>query len=334
MRSWERLSVVALAATGCTCSMAFVTPAPVATAAAGRSATLRFATATTPANGALSLDPAAAKPAAPAQAAPLLLAPPALYQNAVELGAKKAAMPINKILTLGILSGCHIGFGALLAVTVGGNVPGMAAANPGAQKFLLGAVGLPFGLFMTLVGGGELFTGNTALVTAALLEKRASLKGLLKSWSVSYVGNFLGSLLLAAIAVNAGIIAVPALKGVACAKAAVYPVQSFFRGLLCNWLVCMAVYMSAGASDAGGKLAAIFLPISAFVALGTDHCVANMFLLPAAMMVGADIGLGRFLFGHLLPVTLGNIVGGAAAVAGMYSLAFGAGGAKAAEKTA
>merc|ERR1712216_1039325 len=112
-------------------------------------------------------------------------------------GTKKANMDPMKILKLGVLSGCHIGFGAYIMLTVGGACPGLASSNPGPQKIVLGAFGLPFGLMMTLLSGAELFTGNTALVTMAAMEGKASAGQLLKSWGMSDGGNFLGSLLLA-----------------------------------------------------------------------------------------------------------------------------------------
>ena len=140
-----------------------------------------------------------------AQAAPGLLAlPPAGYEGAVAAGEKKANMAADKIFALAMISGAHIGFGAWLMLAVGGACPGLAATNPGLQNIVKGAFGLPFGLMMTLVTGAELFTGNTALVTAALLEKKASLKQLIKSWTVSYSGNLVGSILLAAMVATGG----------------------------------------------------------------------------------------------------------------------------------
>ncbi|CAM9348801.1 unnamed protein product [Hapterophycus canaliculatus] len=263
--------------------------------------------------------------AAPAVAsAPSVKPPPQMYQNAVDIGQKKAAAPASKTFLMGIISGCHIGFGALLAVTVGGNCPGLIASNPGLQKIIFGAFGLPFGLFMTVVGGGELFTGNTAVVTSAVIEGKASAGGLIKNWVFSYLGNFVGSLLLVFLAVQGGVVANPATAmGIASAKTSLTFAQAFARGILCNWLVCMAVWMSVSASDAAGKFCAIFLPISAFVAMGLDHSVANMFLIPLGMALGAGVTWPQFLLANLLPVTLGNIVGGAVAVCGLYSGAFG-----------
>merc|ERR1719267_416749 len=141
-----------------------------------------------------------------APAAALAL-PPAGYEGAVAAGTKKANMPASKIFALGVMSGCHIGFGAFLMLTVGGACPGLVSTNPGLQKIILAAFGLPFGLMMTLVTGAELFTGNTALVTTALLEGKATVGQLLKSWTASYAGNFVGSLLLATLVTAAGTLA-------------------------------------------------------------------------------------------------------------------------------
>ena len=153
-------------------------------------------------------------------------------------------------------------------LSVGGACPGLAASNPGLHKMVLGAFGLPFGLFMTLLTGAELFTGNTALVTAAVIEGEADTDGLTKSWGVSYLGNFVGSLLLALLVVKGGTLAGSAsLANVAAAKTSLSFGTAVARGILCNWLVCMAVYMASFARDAAGKMVAIWFPISAFVAL-------------------------------------------------------------------
>jgi len=236
---------------------------------------------------------------------PDLKAPPALYEGAVAAGAAKASAPWEKIFKLGIASGCHIGFGAYLALTVGGACPQLAAANPGLQKMVLGAFGLPFGLIMTLVTGGELFTGNTALVGAARMEGKTSTGNLVKNWVSSYAGNFVGSLILAYLAHKSGTLGGgPAAVAVATAKCSLSFETAFVRGILCNWLVCMAVYMASGCSSMIGKMTAVWFPISAFVALGLDHSVANMFMIPLGMMRGADITIVEMFTKNLIPVTL------------------------------
>jgi len=256
--------------------------------------------------------------------APELKPPPALYQGAVAAGAAKASAPASKIFKLSVVSGCHIAFGAYLALTVGGAVPQIAAANPGLQKIILGAFGLPFGLIMTLVTGGELFTGNTALVGAAYKEGKASGSDLMKSWVTSYIGNFVGSLLLAYLAFKSQTLGSgPAAVAVATAKCSLPFEVAFIRGILCNWLVCMAVYMASGCSSMIGKMTAVWFPISAFVALGLDHSVANMFMIPLGIMRGAEITIKDFLVKNLIPVTLGNIVGGMFCVMAPFGLSFG-----------
>jgi len=229
-----------------------------------------------------------------------------------------------KIFKLGVVSGAHIGFGSYLAITVGGACPAIAQANPGLQKIIFGAFGLPFGLIMTLVTGGELFTGNTALVTAAWAEGKTDTQSLTKSWVASYLGNFVGSLFLAFLAFRSGTLATnSASVAIATAKCSLPWDVAFVRGILCNWLVCMAVYMASGCSSLIGKMTAVWFPISSFVALGLDHSVANMFIIPLAMMRGADITISQFLLKNLIPVTLGNIVGGALCVMAPFGSTYG-----------
>ena len=135
---------------------------------------------------------------------PEIKPPPALYAGAVAAGAAKAKGSWSKIFKLGIVSGCHIGFGAFLMLAVGGACPEIAANNPGLKNIISGAFGLPFGLIMTLVTGGELFTGNTALVGASFMEGKTTKGELAKSWIGSYAGNLVGSLFLAYLAFHGG----------------------------------------------------------------------------------------------------------------------------------
>lgn len=252
-----------------------------------------------------------------------------MYEGAVAAGAAKSAGSWGKIFKLGVVSGCHIAFGAYLAITVGGACPGIAAENPGLQKIILGAFGLPFGLIMTLVTGGELFTGNTALVGAARAEGKIDNAAVAKSWIASYAGNFVGSLLLAYLAFKSGTLGgSPASVAIATAKSNLPFEVAFVRGILCNWLVCMAVYMASGCSSMIGKMTAVWFPISAFVALGLDHSVANMFIIPLGILRGADITIKQMFVKNLIPVTLGNIVGGLLCVMAPYGTTFGSWGKK------
>jgi formate transporter len=254
--------------------------------------------------------------------------PAAALQTAQALGAAKAAAPAGKIFLLAVVAGAYIGIGALLSLLVGGAMPGLAASNPGLQRILFGLFGLPFGLTLVVAAGGELFTGNTALVTAAVLAKRASFAGLLRNWAVSFLGNFVGALLLVWLVTASGVLVGPSAAttlALARSKTSLTFSAAFARGVICNWLVCVAVWLASSAQGVASKFVAIALPVSAFVAMGFDHSVANMFIIPMAMSLRASPSLSAssFLLGNLLPVTLGNIVGGALLVAGAYHMAYG-----------
>jgi formate/nitrite transporter len=257
--------------------------------------------------------------------AALVATPQAGFDGAVAAGTKKANMPASKIFGLGMLSGAHIGFGAFLMLTVGGACPGLAATNPGLKSIVTGAFGLPFGLFMTLMTGAELFTGNTALVTMAVLEKKATKEQLVKSWVASYMGNLVGSIAFAYLVFLGGTLGATggASAGVAVAKTSLPFMKAFVRGILCNWLVCMAVYLASFAKDVMGKMVAIWFLISSFVALGLEHSVANMFIIPLGIFSGAAVSWKSFFMTNLVPVTLGNIVGGAVMVGAVFNLAYG-----------
>jgi len=249
--------------------------------------------------------------------------PSDIYTGAVKLGASKASASAAKIFRLGLISGAHIGFGAYLAMSVGGAIPGIQQTNPGLAKLIYGAV-FPLGLMMTSITGAELFTGNTALVSAAWVERQIKLKDLLKSWSVSYIANFIGSILFAALIMRARILSSSQLPlNIALAKVALPFDVAFTRAILCNWLVCMAVYMASGCLSMTGKMVTIWFPICAFVTVGLEHSVANMFFIPLGMMFGADITISQFLMKNLLPVTLGNIVGAVLCVMAPFGTSFG-----------
>lgn len=277
--------------------------------------------------------PAAAAPPAASPAAPppptataSLATPPATWAAATTAGAAKAASPTVKALLLAVAGGAYIALGGLLALSVGGACPGLAAANPGLAKLLFGVVGLPAGLTLVLVTGAELFTGNVAVVGAAALAGRVGWGRLARSWAVAYAGNFLGSLAVVALVAAAGTLTGPAAAtavAVAGTKAGLAFWPAFWRGVGCNWLVCLAVWMAAGARDFGGKAGATLVTVPAFVAMGFEHSVANMFFIPMGMALGAPVGLRALLLGNLLPVTLGNIVGGLVLVAGLAWAAHG-----------
>ncbi|KAK9840212.1 hypothetical protein WJX74_005559 [Apatococcus lobatus] len=254
-----------------------------------------------------------------------VLSPQQVYDKAVETGEAKANGPFAKTFVSAVLAGAYVGFGAMLALSIGGNCPDMAASNPGLQKMVFGAFGLPVGLLMVLVCGAELFTSNAAMVPAAVYERRARLAQLARNWAIAYSGNMVGALMLVGIAAVAGIFhdAPSGAMYYATYKTSHSFLETFGRGILCNWLVCLAVWQATAANTLGGKAIAVWFPISAFVAMGLEHSVANMFIIPMGMAAGADVTVSQFLWNNLLPVTLGNIVAGTTFVAGAYSCIYG-----------
>jgi len=266
-------------------------------------------------------------PAAPAPM-PAVNPPPATFNAACNMAAAKAAYPVSKTLVLSFLAGAYIAIGGMLLTVVGGGSPALAAANPGLQKFLLGAVGLPAALSMTVLTGCELFTGNTFVMTAGLLNDKIQKADLVKNWALSYFGNFVGAVFMAGLGFFAKTTAVgpsaTAAVAVATMKCNLPFMTCFAKGVLCNWLVCIAVWLAMTSNDAMGKYMGMFLPVSTFVAMGLEHSVANMFIIPQGIFAGAQVTWGQFLMNNLLPVTLGNVVGGAVFVAGLYHVAYGA----------
>lgn len=254
--------------------------------------------------------------------------PPATFAAAVVTGTAKAGLKSWKTLLLGVMAGAYIGLGGLLALRVGGAMPGIADANPGLQRLLLGVVGLPTGLTLVLTAGGELFTGNTMLMSAAYLAGSVKPRNVALNWILSFIGNLIGSLLLVKLVIATGILSgagsgAAAAAAIASAKTSLPFMQAFWRGVACNWLVCLAVYIANAAGDLTSKFIAILLPISAFVAIGLEHSVANMFLIPMGMKVGANVGIKAFLFKNLLPVTLGNIFAGVTLISVVYFFVYG-----------
>ena len=244
----------------------------------------------------------------------LFLSPAEIAETCVSVGKKKAGLSAPKMLWLGFLAGMFIAFAGVAATF----------ANVYVNK-LAGAMVFPAGLAMVLLAGSELFTGN-CLMTAALLRHEITAGAMLKNWGLVYLGNLIGAVFVSALTVFGGTFdnAVgEALMATAASKASLSFGAAFLRGILCNILVCVAVWMSFGAKDMGGKVLAMYFPIMAFVVSGFEHSIANMFYLPAGILLtartGADaISVSGAILNNLLPVTLGNIVGGAGIVAAGY----------------
>lgn len=235
-------------------------------------------------------------------------------------GVAKAALPLHRMATLALLAGAFIGFGAAFWCMA------MAGADPGfGPQRVLGGVVFALGLILVVVGGAELFTGNALMVMAAV-DRRISLGALLRNWGIVWLGNLVGAVGLALAFGMSGLLDGPmgavAAKAAA-AKAALPPVEAFVRGALCNALVCLAVWLSFAARTATDKILGVLWPVAAFVTLGLEHSVANMFPFPAGLWAGSEATLSG-VFGNLLWVSLGNVVGGAGGVALAYRYAYGA----------
>jgi formate transporter len=247
--------------------------------------------------------------------------PKEITEAGVEMGAKKAGMSVDKVLVAGFLAGAYIAFGALLAITV---TSGMSERIWGTlPTFFAGAV-FSLGLILVVIAGSELLTGNFALVPLAAMKERVSIASLGKNFGFVLLGNLLGSLFVAFfLAVETGVVteALPLarLEEIALQKGVKESEwEIFLRALGCNWLVCLAVWLALAADDVAGKILAIFFPIMAFVAMGFDHVVANMFFLPAAIFAGVE-GLNWWDAIHnWIFAGLGNLVGAAIFVAGAY----------------
>ncbi|MDH3608272.1 MAG: formate/nitrite transporter family protein [Gammaproteobacteria bacterium] len=244
---------------------------------------------------------------------------PAKMAELVEdIGVKKAALPTVPTLMLGLLAGAFIAFGAMFFTLVMTNqYMGLGSAR------LLGGIAFSLGLILVVVGGAELFTGNN-LIVMAWADRKVTTLQLLRNWGLVYISNLSGAVGAAALvywsgtlSFGDGAVAETALD-IAIAKINIDPLQAFIRGILCNVLVCLAVWLCFAAHHVAGKILAIVFPISAFVALGFEHSVANMYFIPLGMLVsGGDISVMDFL-NNLVPVTFGNIVGGGVFVALVY----------------
>lgn len=237
-------------------------------------------------------------------------------------GIAKSKLSIINLVLLGIMSGLFIGLGAHFATTaVTGTVDTLGF---GLAKVLGGFV-FSVGLMMVVITGSELFTGNSLMVIS-LLDKKITLNALLKNWVIVYIANLIGSVLLAIMVYYTGLngsssdlsgVGTTALN-IANAKIGLTIVQAFLRGVLANFLVCLAVYFVSASKDIVSKILSCIFPIMAFVAMGFEHSIANMYFLPAGMLLsGGTISLASAAL-NIFAVTLGNIIGGALLVGVVY----------------
>ena len=261
------------------------------------------------------------------------LLPPEMARRAEDVGVAKASLDMGATLGLAVLAGAFIALGAVVATVAVAGTSGMAW---GPARVLAGVV-FSVGLVLVIVGGAELFTGNNLLVMA-WASGRVSTGRLVRNWALVFAGNFAGALGIAVLLLvgrvhefGGGAFGVAAVR-IASAKLAFGFAQAVALGILCNVLVCLAVWLTYSARTTADRVLAIVPPIAAFVAAGFEHSVANMYLVPFALLVaafdpafiashgldGTTLAWGRFLVANLLPVTLGNVLGGTVLVGGVY----------------
>lgn len=255
---------------------------------------------------------------------------------AENVGTNKSSLSLIKLIILGIFGGAFIAFGGMISTIILSD--SMKYVGYGIGKLLSG-VTFSLGLVLVVIGGAELFTGNN-LIIMSLLDKKISLPKLLRNWIVVYFCNFIGALLMVFLYYFSGLWKAndfslgTTIVSIANSKVNINFVEAICRGILCNWLVCLGIWLSFASKDVTGKILAIMLPITAFVALGFEHCVANMYLIPIGIFLSKNqnvinslgLSLNRLsnlnIYGlfikNLIPVTVGNIIGGAFFVGFLY----------------
>ena len=252
--------------------------------------------------------------------------PPTIAETVAQsVGVKKVTSPWLSVMILGILAGAYIGFGGVLATSVTFDLSKFLGI--GFSKFIAGAV-FSVGLMLVVIAGAELFTGNNLMITSTLAGEITFGK-MLSRWTIVYITNFIGSIIIVLLffysnlwKAGGGALGVKAVA-IAYGKVKLTFLEALTRAIGCNWLVCLAVWMALASKQTIGKIFAIFFPIMAFVAIGFEHVVANMYFIPMGIFLhniagvplpkGADPNLlnwGSFIVKNLIPVTIGNIIGG------------------------
>ena len=250
--------------------------------------------------------------------------PAEIANKSVQVGKGKADSKFSTTFLLAVMAGAFIALGGL-----GSQIASCFAETPSAGR-LISSVVFPIGLFMVLVGGAELFTGN-CLITIPVLTKDTTPLKMLRNWVIVYFGNMVGGFIIAAIAAFGHIYSfgdgqlAASVVSTAVTKSSISFSDGILRGILCNVLVCMAVWCSFAADELAGKVLALWLPVMLFIICGFEHCVANMYFIPAGYLASVVHGIpadGLSLFGffvtNLIPVTIGNIIGGGICVGAVY----------------
>jgi formate/nitrite transporter len=261
------------------------------------------------------------------------LAPAGIADAMIGVGKGKCSLKTSQMMLLGIFAGAFIAFGAFASAMISHSVE-----NVGLSKFV-GAAVFPVGLMLVVLCGAELFTGNN-LIAVAYLNKDVTLNQMLKNWGFVYLGNLIGSLFIAFLVIGSGLLSTSGgglgatVIKVASAKVSMTFGQAVIRGILCNILVVLAVWMAIGAQDFISKIWACWFPVMLFVLSGFEHSIANMYFIPVGILAKANaafaqtsgltaetlanINWGTFFTNNIIPVTIGNIIGGAIIVSWVY----------------
>ncbi len=231
------------------------------------------------------------------------------------IGKSKVQLPLSKLIIQAFQAGTFVAFGGTLSVIVGYGFPEVTAMNPSMQKILSGLV-FPIGLILVVILGAELFTGNNGLLMPGVLKGSYGWKSVVKNWTVVYFSNFAGAMFFLWLFVYYAGITAPepyhsAITGIAEAKCSMPWLVCMVKGIGANWCVCLAVWLALAGHNLVEKVLGCFLPVMAFVVLGYEHCIANMYFVPLGMLEGANITVGQFICANLIPSTIGNIIGGA-----------------------
>jgi formate transporter len=266
------------------------------------------------------------------------LSPKEMTLKAEDIAIAKSKLPISKLLLLGILAGAYIALGAVFSAVA---VTGMSGVWPYGFTRIIAGLTFSLGLILVIVGGSELFTGNNLMIIA-LLHHKISFSSLLRNWGFVYLGNVIGSVIIALLVIGSRMYTFASgelgktILNLANNKTHYSFLQAIFLGILCNILVCLAVWLTYSTQSTSGKILAIIFPITAFIAAGFEHSVANMYILSAGLFLknldpvfvaGLNLNLSTLTWGNalllnLMPVTIGNILGGAGFVGLIYSLIY------------